>query len=94
MRSLALLIALSPLCLTGPVGSAIQEQPGSVELLAAKTAYALDLDIPVLLTGFQCIQKSSYNVVFIRGYAPTGSGQVDQSVVSNVRNANAGKSYK
>ncbi|KHJ76055.1 hypothetical protein OESDEN_24326, partial [Oesophagostomum dentatum] len=52
--------------------------------------YALDLSAGPSSSIWSCIRQSGYNVVFIRGYSPTGQGQLDPYVCANIQNANAG----
>ncbi|EPB73216.1 hypothetical protein ANCCEY_07677 [Ancylostoma ceylanicum] len=60
------------------------------QVLAASPgyAYALDLAVPVSLSGFTCMKKSGYSTVFVRGYDPSGNGKFDTNAVNNIRYAN------
>ncbi|KIH44486.1 hypothetical protein ANCDUO_25488, partial [Ancylostoma duodenale] len=55
---------------------------------AAGYAYAVDLAVPVPLSGFSCMKKYGYKTVFLRGYDPTGAGRFDTNAVNNIRSAN------
>ncbi|RCN46693.1 hypothetical protein ANCCAN_07322 [Ancylostoma caninum] len=62
--------------------------PEGVVKAAAGYAYAVDLEVPVPLSGFNCMKKYGYKTVFIRAYDPTGAGRFDTNAVNNIRNAN------
>ncbi|RCN25474.1 hypothetical protein ANCCAN_28813, partial [Ancylostoma caninum] len=62
--------------------------PEGVVKAAAGYAYAVDLEVPVPLSGFNCMKKYGYKTAFIRAYDPTGAGRFDTNAVNNIRNAN------
>ncbi|KAK6055516.1 hypothetical protein COOONC_06980 [Cooperia oncophora] len=88
MQHLAVLFALALNCFASPVAQqeTLQQAPPSN---LVSLAYALDLSAPVSVSGFTCFRQNLYNVVFIRGYAPTGSGTVDTYACANIQNANS-----
>ncbi|UMM35492.1 hypothetical protein L5515_008090 [Caenorhabditis briggsae] len=52
---------------------------------------AVDFSVPTSPALMTCLKKAKYQVVFVRGFAPAGSGSFDMNVVGSIRNAyNAG----
>ncbi|KAK6030039.1 hypothetical protein OSTOST_03833, partial [Ostertagia ostertagi] len=92
MLGLALLSALILSCIAGPViqnESTAQERTSKLLV----TDYAIDISTLLPLTVFQCFHQNTYKIVFIRAYHPYGQGQVDQSAIDNIRNADSGRDW-
>ncbi|UMM35494.1 hypothetical protein L5515_008091 [Caenorhabditis briggsae] len=53
----------------------------------ASYAYGVDLAVPATLAQMNCLKTSRYAAVFLRAFAPTGSGVFDTTSVNNIRNA-------
>ncbi|EPB77543.1 hypothetical protein ANCCEY_03385 [Ancylostoma ceylanicum] len=83
MQVLVIVCSLALSCLASPV---VQQQEASA---SDNFVYAVDVDVAVSVSQFQCIRKSLYDVAFIRGYSSTGQGQLDWYAPINIQNANA-----
>ncbi|EPB77546.1 hypothetical protein ANCCEY_03388 [Ancylostoma ceylanicum] len=83
MQISVVICSLALSCFASPV----TEQQGASA--TANLVYAVDVNVPVSVTQFQCIRNSSYNVAFISAYSTAGQGQPDWHAPINIQNANA-----
>ncbi|KAF1751011.1 hypothetical protein GCK72_017563 [Caenorhabditis remanei] len=66
----------------------IEAKPApAVVSVDATYAYGVDLAVPATLAQMNCLKTSRYAAVFLRAFAPTGSGIFDTTSVNNIRNA-------
>ncbi|CAI2354440.1 unnamed protein product [Caenorhabditis sp. 36 PRJEB53466] len=48
---------------------------------------AVDFSVPTSAAMMTCLKKAKYQTVFVRGFAPAGSGSFDMNSVGTIRNA-------
>ncbi|KAF1751010.1 hypothetical protein GCK72_017562 [Caenorhabditis remanei] len=48
---------------------------------------AVDFSVPTSAAMMTCLKKAKYQVVFVRAFAPAGSGSFDMNAVGTIRNA-------
>lgn len=53
----------------------------------ASMGNAVDFSFPTNVQVMNCLKKAKYQVVFLRGFVPTGNGAFDSNCVGNIRNA-------
>uniref|UniRef100_A0A1I7T5V4 Glycoside hydrolase n=2 Tax=Caenorhabditis tropicalis TaxID=1561998 RepID=A0A1I7T5V4_9PELO len=74
---------------SNPIGFETIEAKPAPEIVNNDASYgnAVDFSVPTSPAIMTCLKKAKYQTVFIRGFAPAGSGSFDMNCVGSIRNA-------